>query len=351
MDLKAPISETSGADGGRPTLKTIAFMTGLGVTTVSRALKDAPEIGEETKRRVRLVAKQIGYRPNRAGVRLRTGKTNVISLVLDTEEDLTGFVSDMIYGISETVAETPYHLIVTPYSRRNDPMDPIRYIVETGSADGIILSRTLPDDPRIHYLIEHQFPFATHGRTDLTVEHAWHDFDNRSFARDAARKLAALGRTRLALLPPPVGLTYHSHTREGFSEGVLEAGATEVAWNGVSIDDKVDAIRTKTIRLMQRKDRPDGIVVSSGGATFALVAGIEEAGLKLGSDVDVVSKQSSKLLRLFRPELYVCQENFRLAGREVAKAVLGRIDGKSVDKLQSLAPPPPILSCRNAPVS
>ena len=66
----------------RPTLKTIAYMTGLGVTTVCRALHDAPDIGQATKERVRLVAKQIGYRPNRAGVRLRTGKTNVISLIL-----------------------------------------------------------------------------------------------------------------------------------------------------------------------------------------------------------------------------------------------------------------------------
>ena len=101
----------------RPTLKTIAFMTGLGVTTVSRALKDAPEIGAETRRRVQLVARQVGYRPNRAGVRLRTGKTNVISLVLNTEQQIMSFVSDIIYGISEVIADTPYHLIVTPYSR------------------------------------------------------------------------------------------------------------------------------------------------------------------------------------------------------------------------------------------
>ncbi len=51
--------------GARPTLKTIAFMTGLGITTVSRALKDAPDIGMETKERVRLVAAQLGYQPNR----------------------------------------------------------------------------------------------------------------------------------------------------------------------------------------------------------------------------------------------------------------------------------------------
>ncbi|TIQ82771.1 MAG: LacI family transcriptional regulator, partial [Mesorhizobium sp.] len=136
---------------GRPTLKTLAFMTGLGVTTVSRALKDAPEIGAETRRRVQLVARQIGYRPNRAGVRLRTGKTNVISLVLNTEREIMSFVSDIIYGVSEVIADTPYHLIVTPYSRTQDPLEPIRYLVETGSADGVIISRTQPNDPRARY--------------------------------------------------------------------------------------------------------------------------------------------------------------------------------------------------------
>ena len=118
--------------GRRPTLKTIAYMTGLGVTTVSRALNDAPDIGQATKERVRLVAKQIGYRPNRAGVRLRTGKTNVISLILSVETEVLGLTSHLVYGISEYLAGSPYHLIVTPYNMRSDPLDPVRYIVETG---------------------------------------------------------------------------------------------------------------------------------------------------------------------------------------------------------------------------
>src|SRR4029078_13541137 len=131
MNIRTPRASggKAGADG-RPALKTIAFMTGLGVTTVSRAPKDAPEIGEATRKRGQLVAQQVGYRPNRAGVRLRTGKTNVISLVLDTDEQVMGFVSDMIYGISGHLAQTPYHLIVTPYSRNNDPLEPVRYVVE-----------------------------------------------------------------------------------------------------------------------------------------------------------------------------------------------------------------------------
>jgi LacI family transcriptional regulator len=270
------------SDQARPTLKTIAFMTGLGVTTVSRALKDAPEIGAETRKRVQLVARQVGYRPNRAGVRLRTGKTNVISLVLNTEEQVGGFVSDIIYGISEHLAPTPYHLIVTPYSRNNDPMEPVRYLVETGSADGIIISRTEPKDARVRYMTERGFPFTTHGRTAMGIEHPFHDFDNHAYAEAAVRKLAALGRKRLALLAPPANLSFHHHMHDGFLDGLSECGLAEISFAGATIDHSLDEIRSRTFDLMKRPNRPDGIVSGSGQATFALVAAIEDAGLAVG---------------------------------------------------------------------
>ena len=339
-----PGTDVSAQTAGRPTLKTIAFMTGLGVTTVSRALKDAPEIGEETRRRVQLVARQVGYRPNRAGVRLRTGKTNVISLVLNTEEQIGGFVSDMIYGISEHLAQTPYHLIVTPYSRTNDPLEPVRYVVETGSADGIIISRTEPDDKRVRYMLERGFPFATHGRTEVSTEHAFHDFDNYAFSRDAVDKLAALGRKRLALLAPPSALSYYHHMRNGFVDKMAEIGFAEVPFNTVTVDHSIEQIRARALQLMQRENRPDGIVSGAGGATFALVAGIEDAGLKVGRDIDIVSKQSARLLHMFRPELYVVNEDVRLAGRELARSVVALIDGSPAGSLQSLSLPGPVLA-------
>ena len=339
MDDKLEISGEGGGDSGRPTLKTIAFMTGLGVTTVSRALKDAPDIGVETKKRVQLVARQVGYRPNRAGVRLRTGKTNVISLILNTDEQLLSFISDIIYGISESLANTPYHLILTPYSGQDDPMEPIRYVVETQSADGVIISQTEPNDARVRYLSEHRFPFATHGRTQAGIAHPWHDFDNTAFARIAVEALAARGRRRLALLAPPPALTYHLHTRDGFGEALGPTGAQEVPFNDTWVDQPVERIREQALRLMRGPRAPDGIVSASGAGTIALVAAIEEAGLRLGTDVDIVTKQSSKLVQMFRRELMVVNEDFRLAGRELARAVIGRIAGRPIDELQTMAVP------------
>lgn len=322
-----------------PTLKTIAFMTGLGVTTVSRALKDAPEIGEETKRRVQLVARQVGYRPNRAGVRLRTGKTNVISLILNTDEQLMGFISDMIAGVAAELAGSPYHLILTPYSGSEDPMTPVRYVVETHSADGIILSQTRPDDPRVRYLTEHNFPFATHGRTQMGIAHAWHDFDNHAFALKAVWALAAAGRRRLALVSPPPHLTYNRHMSEGFAEGLAECGCTEIPFRDASIDLPIEELKERALQLLHRPNAPDGIVCGSGAAAFAVVSALEEVGLRLGRDIDVATKQSSKLVKIFRRELLTVNEDFRLAGRQLAKAVKARIDGVPADTLQTLAAP------------
>lgn len=350
MDKKAEEQDLRATGGdGRPTLKTIAFMTGLGVTTVSRALKDAPDIGEDTKRRVQLIARQIGYRPNRAGVRLRTGKTNVISLVLNTDEQLMGFISDIISGISEVLSPTPYHLILTPYSSRNDPMDPVRYVVETRSADGIIISQTRPDDARVRYMAEHGFPFATHGRTQGGVEHAWHDFDNFAFARMAVDRLIARGRRRLALLAPSPALTYHRHMTAGFAEGVVEGGVTEIPFATTWVDQPIDEIRAQAVRLMKRQTPPDGIVSGSGSAAFALVDAIEECGLQLGRDVDIVTKQSSKLVQMFRRELFVVDEDFRLAGVELARAVLARIGGQAAETVQTLAAPTGVLGKDDVP--
>jgi LacI family transcriptional regulator len=218
-------------------------------------------------------------------------------------------------------------------------MEPVRYVVETGSADGIIISRTEPDDPRVRYMFERRFPFATHGRTHMGLEHPFHDFDNFVYAREAVRALAAAGRRRLALLGPSPTLSYHHHMSDGFSEGIFEDGASEVPFNGVTLDSTINDIKTRTAELMRRPNRPDGIVSGSGGASFAIVAGIEEAGLHLGREVDIVSKQSSRLLHWFRPQIFTVDEDIKRAGRELSSAVLKRIEGAEARSLQSLGVP------------
>ncbi|QLF70578.1 LacI family DNA-binding transcriptional regulator [Peteryoungia desertarenae] len=333
-DLATPVTPRE-----RPTLKTIAFMTGLGITTVSRALKDAPDIGAETKQRVRMVARQLGYQPNRAGVRLRTGKTNVIALVLGIDEEILGFSSQMIVGISEVLSGTPYHIVVTPHAHSKDPMVPVRYILETGSADGVIISRIEPQDSRVKLLYEQNMPFATHGRTDMGIDHPYHDFNNESFAYGAVQRLVRdRGRRRIALLAPPSKMTYYAHTRSGFLQGLKDFGAEEVPLP-VNIDAPIQEIRQKIEDIMRGKNAPDGLISSSGSATIAVHAAAEAVGKPIGKAFDLVSKQGLPLLSWINSDIITAEEDVRNAGRELAKAIIARIDGVDASLLQSLSEP------------
>ncbi len=328
---------TSPSTRSRPTLKSIADLTGLGVTTVSRALKDAPDIGMDTKARVRQVARDLGYHPNRAGLRLRTGKTFVISLVMSLEDEVMGATSPVVLGISEVLAATPYHLMVSPYKQTEDPLVPVRHILETGAADGLILSRTQPDDPRVRMLLEHDFPFATHGRTEMGVEHPFHDFDNEAFAFEAVRRLAGRGRRHVLLLPPPSHLTYFTHLKSGFEKGVAAFGLTGAIMEDMNSDDSLETIRDRSAVMLRKHGAPDALISSASSSTTALIAALDLAGLRLGTDIDVVSKVGNDVLRWLRPDLITIHEDFRLAGRELARAVLARIDGENADALQSLS--------------
>lgn len=323
----------------RPTLKTIAAETGLAIATVSRALKDAPDIGEVTKRRVREAAQRLGYRPNRAGVRLRTGKTNVIALVLSTEVDVMDHTSQLIYSIARALKGTAYHLVVMPFFPEEDPMTPIRYIVETGSADGIIMNQTRPVDPRVRYMVERGFPFATHGRTDMGLDHAYFDYDNEAFGRVTVRRLAQRGRQHLMIVAPPRAHSYARHMLTGFSDEAARRGLTFEIAEGITSDSPSEMIEAAIAARCRLPNRPDGFVLGSTTAAMATVSGAESAGLVIGRDFDAATKEAIPFLHRFRKELIVLPEDVSRAGHFLAKAVMGAIERHAPEQAQFLDRP------------
>ena len=335
----APSAAPADSEIGRPTLKTIAAATGLAIATVSRALKDAPDIGEDTKRRVRETAALLGYRPNRAGVRLRTGKTNVIALVLSTETDVMNHTSRLIYSIANALRGTAYHMVVMPFFPDQDPLDPIRYIVETESADGIILNQTKPDDPRIRYMTERGFPYAAHGRTDMGIDHPYFDFDNEAFGRVAVRALAERGRRRLLLVAPPRSHLYARHMTVGFADEAALLGLTIEIADGYTSDSGGDLVEAGVARRFAAPNPPDGLLVGSTTAAMSAVAGAEQSGRVLGQDFDAVAKEAIAVLRRFRREIIIVREDVGRAGDFLAHALVAAIEKRPMAERQGLEVP------------
>lgn len=325
----------------RPTLKTIAVETGLAVTTVSRALSDAPDIGAETKTLVRAVAKRIGYRPNRAGVRLRTGRSNVIAILLGQERLWTGNSAGMIHAFATELRDSGYHVIVTPTFDDEDPLDQLRYLRDTGSADAVVINRVMPNDPRIAFMHQEGMPFVTHGRSDMGIDHAWYDFDNYRFAQMAIDALVHRGRRKIAVLAPPIEQTYAQLTMAGAQEAAKRAGVECFRIEGATSDSDPEVVEAALIGTFET-EQPDGLLCASISATLAAVAKLEEAGLTIGNEVDIASKEPSPFLQRFRTPIIAIAENVEEGGSFMARAALSAIrqpDAAPMTYLEVPVPP------------
>ncbi|MCK0121885.1 LacI family transcriptional regulator [Loktanella sp. F6476L] len=335
---KSPMTlEAALPAGGKPTLKTIAQMSGLAVPTVSRALNDAPDIGSDTKVLVRKIAAEIGYVPNRAGVRLRTGRTNVISLVMSTEHD--NHTARLISSVAGGLQGTRYHLNVMPYFPQDDFMKPVRYIVETASADAVILNQIEPNDPRVAYLMEKRFPFATHGRSKWADKHAYYDFDNHAFGYQAMEALHARGRRNVIVVAPPLAQSYAQHLVTGLRSCAERFDIKLTVVEGATSDNDIPKIVAAVHAALVGDPTIDAIATASTTAAMAAVSGLEQNQRVLGTDIDVIAKEAIPFLKLFRSEIITLSEAVGTAGEFLARAAIKAIQDPAAPPMQYLEVP------------
>lgn len=343
ISKKAPPNDSDSAKAAlatseRPTLKTISRISGLAIPTVSRALSNAPDIGQRTKDRVQAIAKQIGYRPNRAGLRLRTGKTQVISLVLSTDYDVMNQTAMLIGSIAQGLRGTDYHLNVNP-SFSDDPMSPVRYIVESGSADGIIMNTTLPDDPRVNYLRDVGFPFATHGRTSIADKHAYFDFDHYRLGQLIVEEFAKRARRNILLIPPPQQQNYAQDLIRGAHETAATHGVTMTILEQANCQSPLEKIEASIQEHFKRFPATDALLCASTTAALGAIATVDHLGLEIGRDVDVCTREIIPLLGRFRRGILTIDEDVTRAGLFLAKAILQAIEHPHDAPLQGLEVP------------
>ncbi|SNB61625.1 transcriptional regulator, LacI family [Arboricoccus pini] len=323
----------------KATLRTIAEASGFAVTTVSRALKDAPELSQATKARIRTIALAQGYAPDRAALRLRTGQTYILAFILSQEDEINRIARNMIIGLSQGLRGTPYQLIVVPQFPDEDPLQAVRYVVETGAADGLIISHTMPQDERVRYLLERDIPFVTHGRTELQTPHAYYDYDNFRFALEATRLLLRRGRQRIILVPPITRFTYAGLQIDGYRRAMIEAGLEPNVATALSIESSPMELKRFASSMAREAAPPDAYVCGSEEACIALIGGIEASGMRLGCQVDLVGKQTSDLVDVLSAVFDTASEDFSHTGRILAELLLRRLAGESAGDLQRLETP------------
>ena len=315
------------------TLKTLAKRTGFSVTTVSRALKNGPEINIKTREKVVKVANILNYQPNLYAYRLKMGKTFQICFFLNQLDDISNYEKQIIKGIFKSLNNSNYELIVKPIFRSNQ-IDAIREVVEKKLADGIIISHTTLNDESVKFLLEKNFPFVTHGRTELFSEHPYFDNDHADFIDKSLTYLKKKKCEEIIFIKPANKFTYNFISMKTFNKKVNELNLKISKDIKFSHEDSLEDLKNKITKKFSEKNNLKGIISGSDVRTLVVNSTLQKLGYSINKDVFVISKSFSKAPDYFFPKIPYFHEDMELTGYKLGDFLLKRISGSNINELQ-----------------
>lgn len=272
----------------RATIDDVAREAGVSTATVSRALRDHPNVADETKRRVMSAVDRLRYVANANASRLASGHGRTVGLVSPL---LTSwYTSEVMFGVEEVLADARFDLLIGtahPAARDRIFRGDARF---QQRIDGVILVDVFCSETGARRLAELETPVVVLGERLRSVTSI--SVDNRAAARLAAEHLLALGHRRLALVTGHTGLVVAHNVpterEEGFRDAIEAAGA-DLPTNAVQDGDfTIEGGRQAMHRLLALPEPPTGVFLMSDEMAFGALQALREAGLRAGVDVSVV---------------------------------------------------------------
>jgi len=311
-------------------LKELSTKLGLSQTTVSRALNGYPEVSESTRNRVLSAAKTHNYKPNARAKGLATGRSMTIGHVISMStkhEMVNPIFGDFIAGAGESYSKAGYDMILSIVDDEDEERA-YRDLAAKRSVDGIILHGPKTNDRRINLLRELGLPFVVHGRSSaIKGPYSWLDVNNRRSFQRATEFLIQLGHRKIGLINGLEDMDFAIRRRDGFLDALRTHDISPTPeW--MHSAEMTESYGFNVMTQMLQTNAPTAILAASMITAYGVRRALEQAGLKMGTDVSVICHDDA--LSYFDhaqdvPVFTSTRSSVRLAGRQAAAMLLDKI--------------------------
>jgi LacI family transcriptional regulator len=312
------------ADSTPANLRIIADEAGVSLMTVSRALRGANGVAEETRQRVNAIAAKHNYAINMLVTGIRTGRTWTAGVMMPVSHS---FYSDIISGVHDELAQAKYAMLLSAfpddYSKSGNAED-LRHLMPLieRRVDGLIFRPTddLATDLHFEELRRRHIPFVT---VDRYLSEAHCDFvgtDDYSGGAMVARHFLELGHHRVAFLAGPDFVSTSRQRRRGFMDTIEEAGAYCTT---IQMKDFVDLDAARD--FMALNPRPTAAFCVNDPMAVALLSFARERGVKVPQELSISGFADLPESSLVSPSLTTVHQDPKVIGRRAAQVLLKRI--------------------------
>ncbi|MBP5419753.1 MAG: LacI family DNA-binding transcriptional regulator [Bacteroidales bacterium] len=329
------------------TIKDIARTLGISASTVSRALKDHPDISAETKRQVQQLASQVNYRPNTLALGLRKSKTNTIGIIIP--EIVHHFFSSVISGIDDVAYNAGYNTMLCQTNESEErERSSIQNMIDM-RIDGFLISMSKNTTDYAHFinLVSNGIPVVFFDRVcDILPSHRviTDDFEG---ARTATRHLINQGCKRIAHLTSASSLTISRQRKEGYTTALREAGL-QVNPEYIIAADSRETIIANSNKLITIAPEIDGLFAINDSTAIAAIQILQRNGYNVPRDIKVIGFGDGPLTEIVSPTLSTVEQKGYEMGAEAMRILIRQMESGVVSTEYETRVFTPILQPRES---
>ena len=307
------------------TIKDIAKALGISASTVSRALKDHPDISRDTKDAVNELAKKLRYKPNAVALSLKNSKTNTIGVIIP--ELVHYFFSSVISGIEDVAYEAGYNVMICQSNEKYEREIMNAQALLSNRVEGalISISKQTEDYAHLQMIEESGIPLVFFDRVPDGFDSDFVIIDDKKAAYNAVCHLIETGCERIAHLAAPSSLDIGKYRLEGYMEALKDHG---IPFNQdyVIIADSFELAAIATRKLIQLPIPPDGIFTVNDLTAVGVMKTLQKMGIAIPEKVAIMGFSAGSYSDITTPTLSSVDQHGYEMGAKAATVLLKRIE-------------------------
>ena len=321
------------------TLRDVSEASGVSEMTVSRVLRNSGEVSDATREKVLIVARELGYVPNKIAGALASSRVNLVAVIIPSLSNLV--FPEVMSGISSVLDDTELQPVVGVTQYKPEKEERVLYEMLSWRPSGVIIAGLEHTDAARAMLEASGIPIVEIMDTDGRPVDSVVGLSHRRAGREMARTIVKGGYSRIGFIGTKMPLDHRARKRfEGFTEA-LAKDATEVVdtefYDGSS---SLLKGREMTAAMLERTPDLDFIYYSNDMIAAGGLLHCSEAGYEVPGQIGLAGFNGLNLLRGFSTRLATMDAERHEIGRAAAEIIAGCVSegSDSAGKRIELAP-------------
>jgi DNA-binding LacI/PurR family transcriptional regulator len=266
-------------------LKDLANELGVSVSTVSRALKNHPDISPELTKKIQKLAIEKNYTPNPLAMGLLRQQTKMIGVIVP--DIVTHFFASIISGIEAVAEEKGFYIVIASSQESyKKELEVVENLLKA-RAEGLIvcLSKETKDFGHFEKLIKNEIPLVFFDRVCEELNVPTVTVDGAEAVKTIVRHFHDNGCKRIAYISGPKILNIAKNRKSGYLQGLKECGLEFHPELLVECNLSADEATIATQKLISLRQKPDAIFGINDTIAFAAMKEVKKQGLKIPEDI------------------------------------------------------------------